>query len=199
MALGDRVRNVCVSPNTEWPVIEQETTSPAELVTTYLAPLAALGAVAGFIGATLLAAFLPFGGPTAIGVLGSLVAACASFVMTIVGCFVIAFVINGLAPTFGGRPDTNQALKVAVYSYTPGLVAGILRIIPILSILTSLIAGFYGLYLLYLGLPRLMKAPQEKALAYTVVIVVSAIALSFVVSVVLGLFAGIGMAGARMF
>ena len=45
MTLVDRVRNICVSPSREWPVIEQENTPPGELLTGYLLPLAAVGAL----------------------------------------------------------------------------------------------------------------------------------------------------------
>ncbi len=54
MAFVDRVRNICVTPATEWPVIEQENTPPSELLVSYLAPLAAAGAAAGFVGSALL-------------------------------------------------------------------------------------------------------------------------------------------------
>ena len=61
--------------------------------------------------------------------IAGLVAACVSFVMTILGCLLIAFIINKLAPTFDGRPDFAQAFKTSVYSYTPGIVGGIARIV----------------------------------------------------------------------
>ena len=126
MALVDRVRNICVSPATEWAVIEQERAEPAELTVSYLAPLAAIGAVAGFVGATALRSVMPFMGGGITGFIASLIGACVGFVMTIVGCYVIAFIINALAPTFGAKPDFNQAFKTSIYSYTPGLVAGVL-------------------------------------------------------------------------
>jgi hypothetical protein len=68
---------------------------------------------------------------------------------------------------------------VAVYSYTPAWIAGVLNILPALGIL-GILAGLYGIYLLYLGLPFLMKAPQDKAAGYTAVVVVCAIVLSIV-------------------
>jgi hypothetical protein len=195
MALVDRVRNICVSPATEWPVIEQERADPATLVTSYLLPLAAIGAIAGFIGRS-------FVGLTVLGttyrtpILSGLVGACVGIVVTIVACFVIAFIINALAPTFGARQDSNQALKTSVYSYTPGLVAGVLTILPVLGSLVSIIAGLYGLYLLYVGLPVTMKAPKEKTAAYTIVIVIAAIVLGVVVSMIVGAIIGVGMVGA---
>src|SRR5207344_2314618 len=118
-----------------------------------------------------------------------------TFVTAIVACFVISLIINALAPSFGGQKDSAQALKVAVYSYTPAWVAGALQILPLLGIL-GLLAGLYGLYLLYLGLPRLMKCPADKALGYTAVVVICAIVLSVVIMSVGGVIAGVGMVGA---
>jgi len=196
MTLVDRVRNICVSPSTEWPVIEQETTRPAELVTGYLLPLAAVGAIAGVIGSSIIG--LPFLGARA-PLFGSLVGACIGIVFTVIGCFVIGFIINALAPTFGGRQDTNQAFKTSVYCYTPVLVGAVARVLPVLGGLVSIVAGLYSLYVLYLGLPVMMKAPRDKAPGYTVVIVICAIILGAVVSGVALVLAGLGLVGARLF
>lgn len=196
MTLVDRVRNICVSPATEWPVIEQERTDPAALVTGYLLPLAAIGALAGFIGRVFVGITVPLMGTYRASVMSGLVGACVAIVGTVIGCFVIAFLINALAPTFGARQDSNQALKTAVYSYTPGLVAAVLTILPVLGSLVSIVAGLYGLYLLYIGLPVTMKAPKDKTVAYTIVIVIAAIVLGFVVSMIVGAIVGVGMMGA---
>ena len=45
-----------------------------------------------------------------------------------------------------------------------------------------------GLYLLYLGLPVLMKAPAEKALGYTAVVIIAAIVLFLIVGLETGTF-----------
>ena len=50
MRLIDRAKNIIVTPKTEWDVIAAETTPPAALVTGYVLPLAAVAAIAGFIG-----------------------------------------------------------------------------------------------------------------------------------------------------
>ncbi|HUR35281.1 MAG TPA: Yip1 family protein [Vicinamibacterales bacterium] len=190
MTLVDRVRNICVSPNTEWPVIEQERTSPSELVTGYLLPLAAIGAVASFIGSSFIGVF----GIRA-SLVSGLVTACLMIVMTMIGCFVIGLIINALAPTFGGRQDANQAFKTSVYCYTPVLVGGIANLLPAIGTLIGFVAAIYSLYLLYLGLPVMMKAPQDKAPAYTLVVVVCSIVLGAVIAFV---FAAFGLAGASM-
>ena len=60
MSLVDRAKNICLTPNTEWPVIAAEPVSPGPLVTGYVLPLAAIGAVAGFIGGSIVGTSLPF-------------------------------------------------------------------------------------------------------------------------------------------
>ena len=45
---------------------------------------------------------------------------------------------------------------------------------------------------MYLGLLQLMKAPKEKAVGYTVVVILCAVGLMIVTGLVLGIFAGAG-------
>ena len=181
MDIKARVRNILLTPNTEWPAIAEEPTPPGDLVTGYVIPLAAIGAIAGFIGGSLVGMSLPFVGTYRVPIMTGLVGAVLTFIFAIAGVFILSFIINALAPTFGAQQDSNKAFKVAVYSYTPAWIAGVLQIVPALAIL-GVIAALYGLYLLYLGLPALMKCPQDKAVGYTAVVVVCAIVLSFVVT-----------------
>jgi Yip1 domain len=198
MSILDRIKNICLTPNTEWPVIAQETTPPGSLIAGYVAPLAAIGAVAGFVGGSLVGRTLPFiGGTYRTPIATGLALAIFTFVMAIVGCFVLSLIINALAPSFGGEKNSAHAMKVAVYSFTPAWVAGVLQIVPALGVL-AILAGLYGLYLLYLGLPVLMKAPQDKAVGYTVVTVICAFVVMIVVTAVGGLVVGAGALSAGL-
>jgi hypothetical protein len=76
---------------------------------------------------------------------------------------------------------------VAAYSSTAAWVAGIFGIIPALAVLGIL--GLYSVYLLNLGLPVLMKSPQDKAISYTVVVIIVAIVLWIVIGVIVSQFA----------
>ena len=143
MDLTTRAKNILLAPNTEWPVIAEETTPTSALITGYVAPLAAIGAVAGFIGGSLVGMTLPFIGRYRVPITSGLAGAVFAFVMAIVGVFILAFIINALAPTFGAQKNTAQALKVAVYSYTPAWIAGALQILPALGAL-GILAGLYG-------------------------------------------------------
>lgn len=191
MGLVDRAKNICLTPKTEWPVIAGETTSTGSLMAGYVAPLAIIGPIAGFIGGSIIGHSLPFVGTYRTPIIAGVGLAIFTYVMVFVGVFILSLIINALAPTFGGEKNSQQALKVAVYSYTPAWLAGILSIIPYLGIL-AILAAFYGLYLLYLGLPRLMKCPEEKSIGYTVVVVICAIVISIVVSAVGAMIIGAG-------
>ena len=185
MGLVDRVKNILLTPKTEWPVIAGEQSSTGDLMGGYVAPLAGISVLCGFVGNSVVGMSLPFVGTYRTPILAGIGVAVFSFVMAFVGIFILSLIINALAPTFGGEKSPDQAMKVAVYSYTPAWIAGILGIIPALGLIGVVIA-LYGLYLLYLGLPRLMKNPAEKSIAYTAVVVICAIVISVVISMLAG-------------
>src|SRR6188474_1325080 len=160
MDIVTRAKNICLTPVTEWSAVEQENTPASELITGYVIPLAAIGAIAGLIGGSLVGYSMPLVGTYRVPLTTGIVSACFGLVMAVVGVFILSAIINALAPTFGGQKNSAQALKVAVYSYTPAWVAGVLLVLPVLSSLVMIVAALYGLYLMYLGLPRLMKSPQ---------------------------------------
>lgn len=177
-SLGERVKNILLKPNAEWERIDKEPASIGGLYVGYVMPLAAIPPAATMIGT------LAFGYPGLFGVyrpsfMGALVSALVQYGLTLVGVFVLALVINALAPRFDARPDKVQAFKVAAYSATAAWVVGIFSLLPALAVLSIL--GLYSFYLLYLGLPRLMQAPKEKALPYTAVVVVVMLVAGFVI------------------
>ena len=191
--LVERVKNILLTPGAEWVRIEGEAASIKGLYVGYACILAAIGPLAQLIGGQVF-------GYGALGVsfrpslIGAISGAIVSYVLSLAGVFVLALVIDALAPTFGGTKDRIQAMKVAVYSSTAAWVAAIFGLFPPLALLSIL--GIYGLYLLYLGLPTLMKAPKDKALGYTGLIVVAYIVIYLIIGAVVGAIAGVGMMGA---
>ena len=180
MNLTERVKAVLLKPKQEWQTIAGEPTSIAELYKSYVMVLAAIGPVATIIGMSIVGIRAPFVGSFRVPITTSIASGIVHYILTLVGVYILALIIDGLAPTFSGQKNINQAFKVAAYSHTPGWVVGILWLIPALSPLGIL--GLYGLYLLYLGLPVLMKSPKEKSLGYTVTVVVAAVILFVLIS-----------------
>ena len=62
MNLQSRVMNILTKPKEEWPVIANETTDVPSLYKEYIVPLAAIPAVCGFIGMTIVGISIPFVG-----------------------------------------------------------------------------------------------------------------------------------------
>jgi Yip1 domain len=186
MNLADRVKRILLSPRTEWPVIDAEPTTPAQLYTGYILPLAAIGPIAQLIGYSVFGISIPFVGTYRVPIGTAITSSLVSYVLTLAGTYALALIIDGLAPSFNGQRSLIQALKLAAYSSTAAWLAGIFLIIPGLRMLTIL--GAYSFYLLYLGLPVLMRSPREKAMTYTVVVILAAIVLFMLIGTIAGRF-----------
>ena len=187
-----RVKAILLSPKTEWLKIEAEPATMGSLYTGYVLPLAAIGPVCNLIhGLVFGYGFAGFHYRPSIG--SALSHAIVHYVLSLVGVFVMALIIDGLAPKFGGRRGGVQSVKVAAYSATAGWLVGIFSLIPDLGLLGLL--GLYSFYLLYLGLPRLMQAPEAKALGYTVVVILTVIVLYAVIALVGSRLFGFGSMG----
>lgn len=197
MPLMERAKNILFQPKQEWPVIDGEKTTTGGLYTGYIIPLAAIGPAASLIGWSVIGARVPFVGTIRVPFMSGLKAALIQYAGALAGIFVLALIIDALAPTFGGQKNQIQAMKVAAYSATAAWVVGIFALIPTLAILGLL--ALYSLYLLYLGLPVLMKSPEDKAMGYTVVVCVVAIVLAILIQYITRQFtwqpAAMGMPG----
>ncbi|HTL29123.1 MAG TPA: Yip1 family protein [Tepidisphaeraceae bacterium] len=178
MNLVARVKGILTNPKNEWASIDAEPLNLGAVLTGYVLPLAAIGPIAMMIG------WSAFGYGIFRLSMGWIIShALLSYILTIVGVFVLAWIINMLAPTFGATQNMSQAIKVAVYSSTASWVAGIFNIMPALAVL-AIIGGIYSLYLFWLGLPVLMKPPADKASTYAIVTIIACIVVFFVIGAI---------------
>jgi hypothetical protein len=182
MNLVERAKKLVLKPKEEWPVIAAETHSVQDLYTKYVMILAAIPAVAAFIGFSFIGVS-GFGHSYRVPIASGLAQLVLQYLLSLAGVYVMALIIDALAPSFGGEKSLPQAMKVAAFFPTASWLAGVFYLIPALSIL-AILGGLYSLYLLYLGLPLLMKAPEEKAIPYTVVVIIVAIVVMVVIGVV---------------
>jgi hypothetical protein len=188
MDIVQRAKNIMVAPKAEWAVIDAEATTIGDIYRNYLVYLAAVPAVAGFIGTSLIGQTLPLIGVYRVPVVSGLLTALLTYGLSLAGVYVLALIIERLAPTFNGVPNLISAFKLAAYSVTPAWLAGIFAILPPLAILGIL--GLYSLYLFYVGLPVLMRSPPEKAMLYTVAVIIAAVVLNMLIVLVIGLLIG---------
>jgi len=182
MNLIQRVQDILLRPIPTWPVIEQEQADVAGIYKSYLIYLAAIPALAGFIGMTLIGVS-GFGANIRLPFMWGLTNLVVGYVLSLAMVFVMALIVDALAPTFKGTKNPLNAFKLVAYGATAGFVGGIFSLIPSLSVL-GLLAALYSIYLVYTGIPVLMKCPQDKAVAYTAVVVVCGIVAGIVVGAI---------------
>ena len=198
MELVPRIKGILINPKEEWAKIKEESVSITDLFTGYAMILAAIPALAQFIGRAIVGYNIPFVGWVRSGIGSALLYSIIYYIFTLAVVYVLGVIINALASSFGSEPNMDNAMKLAVYSFTPAWVAGILYIIPPLSIL-ALLASIYGLYLLYLGMNLPMLAtPKDKVVPYLIVTILIVIVLNVIMGVLLGTIFTVGV-GFRAF
>lgn len=177
MDLVGRAKGMILSPAQEWQAVAAESTDSATLLRGYVAPLAGLAAIGSLLLSLMAGA----------GIVRSILAAIVGFILAIVGVFVIAKVAEMLAPNFGGQADSLAGMKLAAHAPTSAWIGGFLVFIPVIGWIAALAGGLYSLYLLYLGGPTVMRVPQDRALVYTVIVIVVAIVVQFVINLIGGI------------
>jgi len=170
MGVVDRVRNILVTPKTEWPVIAAEPATVGSIFKSYVLIVALLPLVGALLGGLL------FSG----GLL--IVPAIIAYAIGLAVLYVVALIADALAPGFDGRKDSVSAMKLVAYAATPQWIAGFFSFIPGLNIIVGLIGFAYAAYLLYLGSMATMRVPESKAAAYTIVLILIWIVLGMFVA-----------------
>eukprot|EP01037_Dinobryon_pediforme_P009885 gene9885-9951_t len=190
-AIFARAKAILLNPADTWPKIAAEGTSGASVFMGYVVPLAAIGPIARFLHGQIFGEGW-FGISFHPGLISGLTMLIVSYVLSLVGFFVVALVADFLAPKFGGQGGRSNALKLIGYGATASFVAGAFALAPGLGFLGIL--GLYSFYLFYLGAGPLLQVPQDKAVGFTIATVVVTAVVMIVVgtvaSPVTGLFGG---------
>jgi hypothetical protein len=166
-----RARDLIIAPAQAWDAIAREERGVQELYTRYVALLAAVGPLCYFVGFAVVGTRL---GRTPMA--HALAQAVAAYVLTLGAVYVLALLLAALAPGFGGERSFTRAFAVAAHAPTAAWLAGAFYIVPAISILA--LSGLYSLYLFYLGIPRLMRVPEERALPLTSIVVIAALVIA---------------------
>ena len=157
----ERARRILANPRDEWVKIAAEPATVQSLYTNWIMVLAAIGPIA------LLLSMHP------------LQVAVAQYVRSLITTFVLALVVDALAPSFGGTKDFPASLKLTAYSYTAAWLAGVFNLLGTLGDIVILIATLYTLYTFLVGAPLLNRSSPDKAVPFTLVVVLCAVVLFF--------------------
>ena len=110
-----RVKEILLTPKPAWSVIETEETNTAAIYTQYIMILAAIPAVAGFIGMSLFGVS-GFGISVRVPLMTGLVQMLLRYGLALAMVYVVAMIADALAPSFGGQKNPMSALKLVAYN-----------------------------------------------------------------------------------
>jgi hypothetical protein len=173
--LVERAQKILTAPNSEWDVVAAEKTDVQAMFLTYVLPLVGAQALVAVLGLMLF---------QHVELQGAVIQFALNVVIGAAVVFILAFVIDGLAPNFGAQKDFTQSFKVAAYSPTPLWVFGLIAIVPQLGIL-GLLFGLYSLYLIFIGLPKVKKPKKDQEAVYALAAIGAIIVLVLVLTIVL--------------
>jgi hypothetical protein len=172
-----RAQAMLFDPLAEWTAIEKESGDPAYLLSHYVVWLAAVPAVCSFVGVYFIGVVMPGGNVAHASLFDAVFGAIFGYVLTCTTVLLLGLLIDLAAPLFRGRRDFDSAFKLAAYAFTPVWLAGAFLLLTGLHFLT--LTGFYGVYVLWLGLPRLMKVPEQPSQLFTLLVAASGFALTY--------------------
>ncbi|MBU0747320.1 MAG: YIP1 family protein [Gammaproteobacteria bacterium] len=184
-AMLERVMGILLKPRETWHAADRESGSIGGIYLSYLVFLAAIPAVAGFIGYSLVGVGA-FGISVRVPIVQGLVGMVVGYAMSLAMVFVMAVVANALAPRFGGQAQLFKAFQLIAYGCTAGWLGGVFSVLPSLGML-GVITALYSVYLVYLGVPVLMRVPQARAVGYTAALIACGVVAALVVGLVTSL------------
>jgi len=185
MNVIERAKAILLQPAQTWPVIDAEPATVQSIYKDWLFIIAAIPVVCHFIGMTLIGVG-GWGYTYRTPLLAGLVGLVVGYAVSLVAMFLLALLVDALAPTFGGTKNQVAAMKVVAYSMTASCVAGVLLLVP--SMLLGLVvfaAACYGIYLFYLGLPTVMHTPEGQVIPYMAVAAVVTVTIAVMIVIMI--------------
>jgi len=171
MKIFNRIRDLLVKPEQTWQIIKDETDQNSLIRYALLLPL--IPALSIFIGYSIVGLRVGDVGYFRMPLVNAFFSAIVGYFLTSLGIGIMGFLILIVSNYFSIEGDIWSAIKLAVYSGTAPILAGIFYLVPGIKILSVL--GLYGTYILFLGVPKLFKAPREKEPTFVFFLVITAV------------------------
>lgn len=186
--LVDRVKHILMNPRQEWQVIYAEQPNMMKILFGYVLILALISTIAAIIGYGFIGNIIS--GNTFYSWSRAFEEGIIQFLSIIIIVFLTAWIVDELAPSFESEKDFGRSFQLVAYSVTPGLIAGIILLVPSLSRIMAIVM-LYDIYVLYTGLPLLKRTPQDKVAGYVIITIICFIIISIIIATLLAIFLGI--------
>ncbi len=185
-----RVINIIIKPHQEWYVIAGEQPDTMKLIGGYALILALIPAVSAFVKYSIIGSYA-----ISETILTGIQTGLVQLFSALIGVYLLAWVIDLLAPTFDSEKNFGRSLQLAVYASTPQWVAGILLLLSTTMSMLIMVFGLYAIYLLAVGMPMMKGTPKDKLVGYVLLTIVAMIVIGLVIALVIGAILGLLISG----
>jgi hypothetical protein len=159
-----------VRPSAQWRTVADLPESSFRTLVLYPCFLAILPAVAWFYGTTQVGWTVGDHGETIKLTVESARQICILFYLTMVACVaIIGYFIHWMSDTYGAESTATKGVVIAGLTATPLFIAGLVGFYPLLwlDMLVGVTAICWSVYLMYLGIPIVMKIPEERGFLFS--------------------------------
>jgi len=159
-----------VRPKAQWRAIAALPESSLQALLLYPCFMALLPAVAWYYGTTEIGWTVGDHGEPVRLTLASARQICILFYLTMVACVaVIGYFIHWMAATYGAQSTIPRGIVIAGLTATPLFIAGLVGFYPLLwlDMLVGVVAVSWAVYLMYVGIPIVMKIPEERGFLFS--------------------------------
>lgn len=158
----DTIKNVIISPETEWDLIARDAISLTTLTRRYILPLALIAPTATIVGMHTFD--LSWSARAGYAVPRDRIwnVGLTNFVLEVLTVFLIAATFYGMARTEGVRCSFLAASKVAIFGAAPLMLSGVLLIVP-MSVIACMLVMVYSMVLYYDGVQRVLGIHKDNA------------------------------------
>ena len=156
-------------PHEEWEAIREERCSIGKCYASNVLILAAIPPICAYIGSTTSGWMIGAGASIKLESSNALQLALSFYLLLMVAVFIIGKTIHWMAQTFDTKPELSKCIVLAAYIATPLFVSGLSGLLPIiwLNVLFGLLAFSYTVYLLFVGIPIVLKVPEERSFIFS--------------------------------
>ena len=158
-----------INPRKEWTKIRDENCTVGKCYCSYVFLLASIPPISGYFGTTLHGWEIGTREAIKLSPDSALTIAIIYYLVMLVGVFSMGFMIHFMSKTYGATQTLPRCITLAAYVATPLFLVGIFELFPILwlNFVIGLPALVYSVYLLYLGVPIIMKIPEEQGFLFS--------------------------------
>ena len=188
----NKTKSLLTTPKEAWQQISGESSSIKDLYIKYLIAGFALQAICSFIKGSIIGRTIlgtTFRTPIGSGLFFAILLTVLGLLFLYVG----AWIVNWLAPKFGGNDNLEKAFSFVAHSSFPRIAVSPLVLVPFIGYIFTALVGLYSIYISFVGITPMTGVPEDKRFVFLASIIGVGIVISIIFFAICGSLFGAGM------